>query len=368
MLIYKCVIKIIIILILIVQSLIAQKFDNSISGYIIDNITAEPIESVNVYLANTTFGSSTDKDGFYIIKSIPPNIHELIVSVLGYNTLEQKLLVTKSSNIKHNFVLRPIIYEWPAIDITSTIPEQWLKNLKTFKDKFLGQSFRSEECLMLNPEVLNFRNESNILFASIEKPLIIINQNLGYKIYCNSLDFQYSGIRNTWSWAIKPRFEELPSGDSLQILRWKINRQIAYFGSMYHFLMSLKQNKLPEEDYSIFVSDKPLKFLSMEHNPVFKANIDSIKQPGIDKRYHKIKSNKFLLIKNHSIDDHFSFTDDFSAEFGETYQESWLKLKYGEMTIDEYGYPVEDDAFIVYGYWATLGVADLLPRYYNFKN
>jgi hypothetical protein len=37
------------------------------------------------------------------------------------------------------------------------------------------------------------------------------------------------------------------------------------------------------------------------------------------------------------------------------------------MTIDEYGYPTEENAFVVHGYWATLGVADLLPRYYQFN-
>jgi len=70
---------------------LAQKFNNSISGYVLDNSTSKPLENVNVYIANTTFGSSTDKEGFYIINSIPPNIHEIIVSIVGFNSIEQKI-------------------------------------------------------------------------------------------------------------------------------------------------------------------------------------------------------------------------------------------------------------------------------------
>ena len=50
-----------------------------------------------------------------------------------------------------------------------------------------------------------------------------------------------------------------------------------------------------------------------------------------------------------------------------SYQNSWLKLRHKEMTIDEYAYPIVENNFIVYGYWATLGIADLLPKYYEFN-
>jgi hypothetical protein len=73
-----------------------------------------------------------------------------------------------------------------------------------------------------------------------------------------------------------------------------------------------------------------------------------------------------LLVENYSTEDHIKNEYNFDIEFGETYMQSWIKLKYGKMTIDNYGYPVEDDAFIVHGYWATLGIADLLPRYFKY--
>jgi len=354
-------------LILFIESnLFAQKYKNSISGVIIDNLTAQPIENVNVYIANTTFGSSTDKDGFYLIYSIPPNQHDLIVSAVGYNTIEQKVFVTKKSKIRHNFALRPVIYKTHPIDVIANFPDNWLKNLDKFKDKFLGQTFRADYCELENPEVLNFNDSTYILKASIQNPLIIKNAILGYKIYCNSLDFQFNPAKNIWSWKIKPHFEEFISEDSLQIKSCKINRQIAYFGSMYHFLASLKHKRIKENEYNLFITDKPYKSLESVNYTIFKADTDSILIPNLNKQYHTLKFDKLLLVKNYSIENHIKNKYNLNIKFGDTYMKSWLKLKFGEMTIDNYGYPIEEDAFIVRGYWATLGVADLLPRYFEY--
>ena len=345
----------------------SQEYKNSISGYVLDKSTSLPLENVNVYITNTTFGSSTDRHGFYMIKSVPPNIHEIIVSIVGYETIEQKFVVNKETHINQDFKLNPLVYEGSEIGIISSIPEEWLNNLEKFKKVFLGKSFRANKCKIENPEILDFNEEAGILHATAHEPLIVTNEVLGYKIFCNSLMFKYYVDKNTWNWIIKPRYEELPSLDSTQRENWKINRQIAYFGSMYHFLMSLKQKDTKELGYNFLLSDQLLISSSTRYNNIFMIEADSLIKPGISENYHIIHFDKYLLIKNNLIEDHFSEMYDFDLEVGEIFQKSWLKLKYGQMNIDEYGYPTEENAFIVHGYWATLGVADLLPRYYQFN-
>ena len=95
--------------------------------------------------------------------------------------------------------------------------------------------------------------------------------------------------------------------------------------------------------------------------------MDSLIKGGILENCSIIHFDKFLSIKNNLIKDHFANLYDLDLEMGEIFQKSWLKLKYGQMTIDEYGYPMEENAFIAHGYWATLGIADLLPKYYQFN-
>jgi len=38
------------------------------------------------------------------------------------------------------------------------------------------------------------------------------------------------------------------------------------------------------------------------------------------------------------------------------------------VTIDEYGYPLIPNAIQSAGYWSTLGVADMLPKYFDVED
>lgn len=46
---------------------------------------------------------------------------------------------------------------------------------------------------------------------------------------------------------------------------------------------------------------------------------------------------------------------------------SWLGLNYPSVTIDKYGYPLEDRAITIYGYWGELGIVSFLPKYFGIE-
>ena len=46
---------------------IAQPFNNSISGILLDKKTKEPLPSVNIYISNTTWGTASKSDGSFKI-------------------------------------------------------------------------------------------------------------------------------------------------------------------------------------------------------------------------------------------------------------------------------------------------------------
>ena len=46
---------------------------------------------------------------------------------------------------------------------------------------------------------------------------------------------------------------------------------------------------------------------------------------------------------------------------------SWIGLNYADITLNEYGYPEENNAYEIYGDWATRAVADLLPQNYTVE-
>ncbi len=65
-------------------SLQAQS-NGSISGTIVDR-DGNPLSNANVYLQNTNYGTSSNKNGFYSISNIQPGTYALIVSDMGYKT------------------------------------------------------------------------------------------------------------------------------------------------------------------------------------------------------------------------------------------------------------------------------------------
>lgn len=56
----------------------------TINGKIIDKQTGDAIIMANIYLEDTTLGSSSDPEGNYFISSVPEGKYTLIVSVIGY--------------------------------------------------------------------------------------------------------------------------------------------------------------------------------------------------------------------------------------------------------------------------------------------
>ena len=63
-----------IILLLAVHAL-AQQNKTTVRGFVFDKSDSESLAGVNVYISNTLWGSSTDKDGRFIIESIPEGTH-----------------------------------------------------------------------------------------------------------------------------------------------------------------------------------------------------------------------------------------------------------------------------------------------------
>lgn len=58
--------------------------DRTITGTVLDKETQQPIAGVNVVLAQTTIGTTTNKDGTFSLKNIPKGDHKLVVSFIGY--------------------------------------------------------------------------------------------------------------------------------------------------------------------------------------------------------------------------------------------------------------------------------------------
>ena len=78
-----------------------------IKGRVLDSVSKDPIIGCNVYLPSTSYGSSTDLDGFFLILNVPPGQYELMASMIGYDDykvldIEINLDLTTSIDIQLN--------------------------------------------------------------------------------------------------------------------------------------------------------------------------------------------------------------------------------------------------------------------------
>jgi len=76
----------------------------TLSGYITDSESNETLFGVNVIFPKLQFGTTTNEYGFYSI-SVPKGIHEIRISYLGFNGIQQEINIEQQ--LTQNFKLAP---------------------------------------------------------------------------------------------------------------------------------------------------------------------------------------------------------------------------------------------------------------------
>jgi hypothetical protein len=82
---------------LLVTSINAQS--GSIRGFVYLKKSGEPSIYTNVYLKGTTFGASTDDNGYFNLSRVPLGKYTLQVTSVGYETITEEVEITKAGEI-----------------------------------------------------------------------------------------------------------------------------------------------------------------------------------------------------------------------------------------------------------------------------
>lgn len=77
------------------------KGNGSITGYVIDRTTGDPLVGANVVLSGTKIGSSTDLNGKFLISNVPTGNYSLTASYIGYraNNLNLQVINKNTANL-----------------------------------------------------------------------------------------------------------------------------------------------------------------------------------------------------------------------------------------------------------------------------
>lgn len=77
----------------------------SLRGFIYEKETGEPVIFTNAYLLGTTYGSTTDVNGYFAITHIPAGDYTLLVTYLGYDTLRLNISLKPGDILQRNLHL-----------------------------------------------------------------------------------------------------------------------------------------------------------------------------------------------------------------------------------------------------------------------
>ena len=208
-----------------------------IDGRIVDKSTSEPLVGVNVFFSKTTWGATTDDNGFYTLTNIPAGQYELVVSMIGYEVEREQMIIKADERFTLNFRLQSRAILMSEINVTAKTDRVWKKNYDRFRRSFLGTSKNGESCLILNEFVLAFDENGQYFRAKASQPIRIENPELGYRITYILDDFEIDGTEVRF--AGDHYYESMISKSKRQLKKWEKNRKKAYNGSLRHLLKTL---------------------------------------------------------------------------------------------------------------------------------
>jgi hypothetical protein len=239
------------------QLAFAQTEKRSIKGKVIDVTTKEPLPFVNVFLANSTIGTSTLSDGTFLIQGIAIGKYDLVASYVGYKPFSVAVDFSEKTNGYTKEVQLTIELEQEAKELLAIVVREdtlnWARNFEDFKKHFLGETHNSKKCRILNPKDIHlyFDPKDGVLVAHSKKPIEIENLALGYKIYYYLYQFEVNFKTDMVYIFGVPRYEELVPSKDRQAKAWQRERVQAYFGSVTHFMRSLRDSSLRKSGFTV---------------------------------------------------------------------------------------------------------------------
>ena len=237
-------------ILLLVALLLPQSAQSQIrlDGQVRDARTQQPLAFATVFLANTTFGTTTDSTGHFALAGLPAGHYEFMVSYVGYD------LYKKTFDLRQSVTLTPSLQPAAQLDEVVVRPaENRPADYRQFLKQFLGGSALSQQCRLENPAdvVVVFDQHRHELVAVAPRHLSVINQALGYRITYHHFDFRVDYTSHRITFVAAPMFEELKSANVQQQQRWEANRRKAYAGSLPHFLRSVREDRLAQEGFRV---------------------------------------------------------------------------------------------------------------------
>lgn len=93
--------------------------NGTVRGNVYDKASGEPVSFANVFLENTTLGTTTDLDGFFSLSNIPIGTYNLQVSFTGYTTTTSTVEIRSGIISYQRIYLEETAVELQGVDVSA---------------------------------------------------------------------------------------------------------------------------------------------------------------------------------------------------------------------------------------------------------
>jgi hypothetical protein len=326
-------------------SAIAQT--TAVSGTVVDALTGAPVEFANVFLAQTTSGTSTDASGAFVLRNVPAGSYELIVSRVGYARASRRIDAAPGTGRPLRIEIQPRAFESEEVEILGIEPGEWKRLLGFFTTAFLGRTENASSCTILNPQHLDLRYnaDTRILKASCDTTLVIENHALGYRIDFEIDLFEWDVVQDIGRYIVYPRFLPLPVLSPEDSANRVARTERTYKGSFKHFLRSMISGTADEEMFGIYTG--ALEHLS-EGNGEAASRSDVAMTPDTLLGGCRLAFSGWLRV-------------DYCGRLLK--ERNYLLLRVPYARVDRHGNIITPLAVQVAGLWGRSRMADMLPLY-----
>ncbi len=107
-----------------ISSVQGQESAGTVRGFVYDKSSGEPILFTNVFLKGTTYGASTDVNGFFSISRVPAGTYTLVSTYLGYDTAAVQVTVKPGGIVNQKLFINKSSIQLKAIEVSAEKQEQ----------------------------------------------------------------------------------------------------------------------------------------------------------------------------------------------------------------------------------------------------
>jgi len=209
------------------------------------------VDYASVFFNGTFVGTTTNEKGEFELDVTSYADRTLQISAVGYQTSSLKSL---RADKHHKVLLNKALFEIQEVVIESeSLIKERKRCMRIFKDEFLGKSRNAKACIIMNEEdiTFNYHSDRDTLRAMARKPLVIINNSLGYRITYFLDKFEYDKVFKTTAFAGNISFNLDMASSGQNRKKFESQRKKAYYGSCKHFFSALWLNKLSSEGFRV---------------------------------------------------------------------------------------------------------------------